>query len=531
MSVLLIASAAYLSAEFTAEFGRVPPAFLPVGNRPLWQWQLDSLGGDPPARVLLSIPEDFVLDAEDEDALAARGVELLRVPTGLSLGESLLYCITVARLGGSELRLLFGDTLVRAVPESGGDVVGIASTSEYYAWSTFDTARETAFAEGLPTGGTPRDVVCGFFRFADPTLLGEMLMRHRSHFIAALNGYHAERSLAPLPIAEWLDFGHLQLYFQSKSRMTTQRAFNNLAADARSIAKSSDDAVKMNAEASWFEAIPAPLRVFAPQFLGRTEHTDGRPGGYGLEYLYLSTLSELFVFGRLPLFGWSRIFARCDEFLSLCARYHPETPPERGPDYLAKSAKRIDAFARASGVSLDEEGRINGRPVPSLARILELAESCIASPEPDEYGILHGDFCFSNVLFDFRSNRVRVIDPRGLTFDGEPSIHGDRRYDLAKLSHSVIGRYDQIVAGRYRLARAGPLDFSLALPATQRLRDLESEYRRSSFGGMRAGDRQDLAMVVMLFASMLPLHADSPARQEALLANALRLFLMMDEGA
>lgn len=531
MSVLLIASAAYLSAEFTAEFGRVPPAFLPVGNRPLWHWQLDSMADSPPARTLLSIPNDMVLEAEEEDALGARNVEVLRIPANLSLGESILYCITVARIGSAELQLLFGDTLVRAVPRDGDDVVGIASTNEYYAWSTFDAEREATFAEGLPTGGTPRDVVCGYFRFADPTLLGETLMRARGNFISALNDYHGERPLSPLPIAQWLDFGHLQLYFQSKSRMTTQRAFNNLAANARSITKSSDDSAKMDAEANWFENIPADMKLFAPQYLGRVAPTTDKPGGYALEYLYLSTLSELFVFGRLPLFGWSRIFARCDEFLTLAALYKPETIPTAGPDYLGKSRHRLEAFARTSGVPLDQEGRFNGRVVPSLLRILELADACINAPEPDEYGILHGDFCFSNVLFDFRSNRVRVIDPRGLTFSGENSIHGDRRYDLAKLSHSVIGRYDQIIAGRYSFTRAAPLDFTLALPDTGRLRDLEAEYRRSSFGGIRAGSREDLAMVVMLFVSMLPLHSDSAQRQEALLANALRLFLLMDEGA
>jgi hypothetical protein len=31
--------------------------------------------------------------------------------------------------------------------------------------------------------------------------------------------------------------------------------------------------------------------------------------------------------------------------------------------------------------------------------------------------------------------------------------------------------------------------------------------------------------MVLLFLSMLPLHADSPARQRALMANAIRLYL------
>jgi hypothetical protein len=35
-------------------------------------------------------------------------------------------------------------------------------------------------------------------------------------------------------------------------------------------------------------------------------------------------------------------------------------------------------------------------------------------------------------------------------------------------------------------------------------------------------------MQVHLFLSMLPLHADDPARQDALLANALRLYATLE---
>ena len=65
--------------------------------------------------------------------------------------------------------------------------------------------------------------------------------------------------------------------------------------------------------------------------------------------------------------------------------------------------------------------------------------------------ISHGDLCFSNILFDTRVESIKCIDPRGITPKGEYSIYGDRRYDLAKLYHSVVGLYDFIIAGRYSL--------------------------------------------------------------------------------
>ena len=46
-SLLLISSAAYVEPELEAEFGRLPPAFLPLGNRRLFVHQRMALGQSP----------------------------------------------------------------------------------------------------------------------------------------------------------------------------------------------------------------------------------------------------------------------------------------------------------------------------------------------------------------------------------------------------------------------------------------------------------------------------------------------------
>ena len=58
-----------------------------------------------------------------------------------------------------------------------------------------------------------------------------------------------------------------------------------------------------------------------------------------------------------------------------------------------------------------------GIKLPSLK---EMVKKCInlalkIKPSP---GISHGDFCLSNILFDSRSDRLKVIDPRGLDGGG-----------------------------------------------------------------------------------------------------------------
>jgi len=54
--------------------------------------------------------------------------------------------------------------------------------------------------------------------------------------------------------------------------------------------------------------------------------------------------------------------------------------------------------------------------------------------------MIHGDCCFSNILYGADRNIIRFIDPRG-SF-GKVGIFGDIRYDVAKLQHSVDGLYE-----------------------------------------------------------------------------------------
>jgi hypothetical protein len=134
--------------------------------------------------------------------------------------------------------------------------------------------------------------------------------------------------------------------------------------------------------------------------------------------------------------------------------------------------------------------------------------------------------CLSNILFDSRSDRIKVIDPRGLNARGETSTIGDLRYDLAKLTHSVIGLYDYIIAGAFDVKVALQPElclFELNIYADERVAGVQEAFLKRRF--LPAVDTIDIMpMTIILFLSMLPLHADNPQRQKALLANALRLY-------
>lgn len=62
----------------------------------------------------------------------------------------------------------------------------------------------------------------------------------------------------------------------------------------------------------------------------------------------------------------------------------------------------------------------------------------------------HGDLCLSNILYF--NGCMKLIDPRG-SFGCLPVTYGPSLYDGAKLLHSILGRYEDIIYDNYRLYR------------------------------------------------------------------------------
>lgn len=525
--VVLIASGAYVEPELQAEFGELPPAFLPLGNRRLFVHQRLALG-DAVDRVLLSLPETFSIDETDSRLLGALGIEVVPVPGGLSLGQSIVYTINVCALAGESIAVLHGDTLLRPLDLEPLDAVTIDDAApSHYQWGVVRHSGDGL--DVLPEKVSPDEgeaILTGYFSFSNPAFLVQEITRNGGDFLRSLAKYTSAHTMQALRPAEWFDFGHAGTYYRSRRRVTTEREFNSLSLTRRSVIKTGSKRQKIEAEALWFETLPPSLRLYTPSYLDRIE--DEGSTSYSLEYLHLPTLADLGVFGRLRHHAWERIFAGCDEFLRACMSHRNESVHESDSHrglYLAKTLTRLEEFARAEGVNLGASCRLNGHWLPSLEQMATIAASAIPEILPSQHCLVHGDFCFSNILYDSRADVVRVIDPRGLDAEGRFSSFGDIRYDIGKLYHSAIGRYDHIIAGNYSVERRGNLEFDLELPKSFSIEVVEDVFARQSFGGLSVESAGAPSIAILLFLSMLPLHSDDHRRQMALLANAMRLFL------
>jgi len=527
----LITSAAYISSEFASELGRLPPSFLPVGNKRLYSYQVDWMslsGGD----VYLSLPESFILNDFDEKLLADLGVTILWVPDDVSLGESIMYCWNLTGKSYDSLQVLHGDTLFLGLREPCLDSFSVHPNSGYYQRASV-SGGETRNSISDVWAGEHESVLSGYFSFSDPHSLVKSIIQSGGNFIAAVEKYVDSHRVSYVSDGTWLDFGHINSYFRSRSYLTTERAFNDLKITSRVVSKSGLNAEKIAAERNWFSNLPSALRIHCPVFLNGCNTTD--EDGYQLEYLYWMPLNDLYVYGDLGAKSWRSIFEASKTVLEDFSTFKPLNIDNIDITvfdalYLPKTLDRLEKFCDDSELDLDTRIDLGDNfGTVSVREMAVRSSEFIAPATSEQAAIAHGDFCFSNVLYDSRINAIKVIDPRGIDNSGEFTLYGDKRYDLAKLYHSVVGLYDFIIAGRYNLPEDRASAFSISFPCENRIRDIEKEFRKVFFSHGDISEIEILAINVHLFLSMLPLHYDRPDRQRAMLANAGRLYIKLEK--
>jgi len=519
-------SGAYIGQELQSEFGRIPPSFLPLGNRRLFLHQLKL--APKGVRIYLTVPESYKVSRTDLELLKANDVEVLPLADSLTLGESLITALNLSEHTFNEpIHVLFGDTLFKKLPQ-GDNFASLSTVEENYHWAvaTENDNDWLQLAKGqLDINGS--QIINGYFKFSQPRELLRAITKSNWNFLAGINYYKIQTGFEGNAANDWLDFGHVNTYYSSKANFTTQRAFNDLKITPNWIEKSSSKDIKIAAESNWFATLPFSLRNYIPQYLGERNH-EGRTS-YRLEYLHNTALNELYVFSELPQKVWKRILTECVGFLKACSQ--EKAPVEAASNSLSelfgtKTEQRLTEFCNDRNYCLEQNWVYDDLKV-TLNDVIALSNQYL--PEDTQgLSILHGDFCFSNILYDFRANRIKTIDPRGLTTGGELSIYGHVYYDIAKLAHSIIGLYDWIIAGYYKVDISNTA-ILLSIDTNNKQQAIQAYFIKLIEQEFSISERQIIAMQIQLFLSMLPLHSDDTKRQDALFANAFRLYKKLKE--
>jgi hypothetical protein len=338
----------------------------------------------------------------------------------------------------------------------------------------------------------------------------------------AIERYSQTSALAVCEDSSWLDFGHLQSYLDSRKCHLSSRNFNTLNVDGKYVKKESKNALKIVAERDWFLGVPSALKRFLPDVQSNVND----PNTYLIEYLNYPSLAELFVFAKTEPNQWERVFEEIASFLNAARRIDQLPTSLPGWDLQAFWNHTVRRVEGIRVLDIERPIVVNGTKLPSVLAIAEHLYAQLMVIGVSDIAICHGDLCFSNILYDFRNQRIKLIDPRGIDFKGERSILGDQRYDLAKLYHSIEGCYDQIVSGRFRLTSvSGSLSFNLSLPQSSSQKDLQRMFDQQMAGHFDSeAIRHSRTVAALLFLNMVPLHPESESRQLAFVCNSARLF-------
>ena len=520
--MILITSAAYVEREFQIEFGALPPSLLPVGNLRLFELQVGSLRGVfGNEKIILSLPENTKLNPRDIRILKFLDVTVIYLKEGLSLGVSIQLAIKANIVSGDVVRILHGDTLLEEF-DTASDCIAISNCEDNHSWEIDNQESSNSL------------VWCGYFAFKNAKDFLECLSFGEGDFVSAVRLYDSKVKMKRVEIKPWYDFGHTSTYFRSRSKLTTERSFNLLKILDGSVTKTGLPVSKIKAEYSWFKNLDDELLTYTPK-LTKTDYGTGRIDHYQIEYLPLPPLNEVYVHGCNDIRYWRKIFTLLDDFLCICMKKSP--PPNQlnaiklsaSSLVKEKTLKRLSAFSREKpAFNLSRENELNGEILPSISDIVGECFSRI-SREGAVIGLSHGDLCLSNILFDSRTQRIKVIDPRGLDYSGLNSSYGDLRYDFAKLTHSVVGLYDYIISEAYTLDvvdHANYTIYNFELDVNDNLLNIQKLFKSKLFFN-NMSYLEVMPETILLFFSMLPLHADKPRRQMAFVANGLRLYSNM----
>ncbi len=540
-SLVLIPSATHLPPELQGDFGRIPSCMIPYGGVPV----LERIERGYPAdwKVLVAGHAGADAIARFLEHRAGDRTALVDVGPTRSLGETVLRALEARGGWPGHLVVHFGDTHAPGEVLEGDEFL-YGCPDDLYRWTTFrlDDAGRPAHVldKGVEKEGQGQ-VFIGLFSFADGARFQACLSAavagpagELDPFYRALVAYYAAAPAPPRAreTTHWVDLGHLDTYWAARLvHAMGQRAFNDVTVDASRgiLTKRSRNTADFRDEIHWYLSLPPALQYLAPRVFAHS--LDEREPWIQMEFYGYPPLSEVHLYARLDRTEWRAIFRVLKQVLGDMARHAPPAaesaaiPAALRSMYLDKTLERLGRLRLADLPRDLAEGplEVNGRPCPSLRELIaQLPERLAASGllEPAPFGVLHGDFCLSNILFDRRSRAVRLVDPRGRF--GTFTLHGDPRYDLAKLSHSFNGGYDFLVHGLFALVRPAPGRIELRVFEDDGHADVRQQFLQT-FLADEATRRSVRAIESLLFLSMVPLHADRPRAQEAFLARGLEL--------
>ena len=502
----------------------------PICGKPSIFWCLGSVGDLSAAKI--------VIDGENERLASYLSYSFPDLKCERVKSESILQTLLLSLQdieSDCEVSIILGDTC------SDDDIDKLAPDVLLSSPNVKDSSR-WCIADVLPNGGirgfwdkcasASGEALIGVYCLSSAFLLRRSaqaaLESGAKNLSDAFALYMKNRPLVARRTKYWVDLGHVSGEAEARKKFMTQsaREFNSLSVidNLGILEKESSDVQKLRNEWCWYKSLPPEISVLAPRIFNFEDC--GKFARLTMELYGYPNLSEMLLYGGASYEEWCKIIDSLfcvRKFLNsysralLSGRDLSRIYVEKTESRLARTRESDDFRA----IMELEKISINSSEYENLPLLSGFVRSSIEDMllKPVKSAVIHGDYCLSNILFDATHYIFKLVDPRG-SFSCT-GIYGDPRYDVAKLRHSIVGRYDFIVGGLFRLSqeKQGAFHMDVAeLPFSGRLDSyFDSVAEQNSYNL-----REIKLIEALLFLTMIPLHSDVPARQMAFYLTAIK---------
>lgn len=291
------------------------------------------------------------------------------------------------------------------------------------------------------------------------------------------------------------------------------RAFNSIGFNEHTVEKRSSDIRKLKAELNWFFLAQKRLPLKVPRIV------KGFEDGYEIERINGFPLSQIYFSGVRDFTFWR------DQMTDIILQIHcgveavsDISSQQVNNSIILKNVDRLEAYPKHLSKYIDSTIQLNGLEY-NFQDVFNYTNKIISQTKP-VLGFVHGDPCLSNIMFDPLAERWYFIDPRGYFFHDHDTFF-DIHYDLAKLHHSMFGRYEAITAGKYEIYQRAST-FELFIHENIYMTELEQVFDKmvSDLGYNSSRIR---ALSRSFFFSMIPLHFECEQKQLAFYLNGLEI--------
>lgn len=321
-----------------------------------------------------------------------------------------------------------------------------------------------------------------------------------------------------------VDLGELNNFMQFITGGFEARFFNALEGDEYTVTKRSSNKKKIKSEYEFYGLLPDEMKMWFVMPFNYKEEADF--ASYTMERYHMTDIAIRWIHNAIDIDELDDILKRLFHFVTNRNTKEVTVAEYEAVEknlYINKVKERMEELKKSSYYVKFNNFITSGTEFNSIDEIVTKYEKLYEKARKNmrlkpEFVVGHGDLCFSNILYNKETSILKLIDPKGAVKEEE--LWTNPYYDIAKLSHSICGRYDFFNSGLYDIKIEADMKLNLVLEFNNvEYVELFRKYLK---------DYQfDYTLVRLyeasLFLSMLPLHMDNPQKVFGFLLNAINI--------